>query len=314
LRYCEIHFDAELSGDMSRAALPPFLGTTLRGAFGFVLKKLVCQVAHGQCGRCLLRSVCPYSTIFEGMGPPERRIMRKYPRVPQPFVLVVPGPRETASEAEDDRLRWGVRLFGPAMTYWPYVVHAFETAGEEGVGRNRVRFRLERVTDAIAGEPLVTGAEETGAEPSALRIPEQADGEMPEGPCTLRWRFETPLRIRHGRRLNPAELDPFALVLAGRRRHDLMQHFYGEGDADGGRENPWLDAERFETVASDIRPWGFERYSRRQRRRMRLDGLLGEATIRGPWHEVGAWLMAADRLHLGKATSFGFGRVRWEYA
>ena len=312
MQYCEIHFEAELLEGATRDALPPFLGTTLRGAFGFVLKRLVCQVAHGQCSRCLLRSVCPYSTIFEGMGPPERRIMRKYPRVPQPFVLVVPGPAEGRDASDEHRLRWGVRLFGGAMTYWPYVVHTFETAGEEGVGRNGVRYRIERVTDAVAGEPLATSAGETGAEPVAATLPGDPGEEMPTDPCTLRWRFETPLRIRHGRRLNPSDLDPLALVLAGRRRYDAMEHFYGEGD--GVSEEAWLDAERFETVSSDIRPWGFDRYSRRQRRRMRLDGLLGEITIRGPWHEAGAWLMAADRLHLGKAASFGFGRVSWEYA
>ncbi len=44
--------------------LPPFLGTTLRGAFGNALKSIVCSVAHGECHRCLLDDRCLYPTRF----------------------------------------------------------------------------------------------------------------------------------------------------------------------------------------------------------------------------------------------------------
>ena len=84
----DLNFSAELIGE--RRALPPFLGPTLRGAFGSLLKQTVCQVTHGQCDRCLLKYVCPYTVIFEGMPPEDRSVMRKYPRVPQPFVLRTP--------------------------------------------------------------------------------------------------------------------------------------------------------------------------------------------------------------------------------
>jgi hypothetical protein len=40
--------------------------------------------------------------------------------------------------------------------------------------------------------------------------------------------------------------------------------------------------------------------------------MLGEIAITGPWGRAGSWLFAAEKIHLGKATSFGFGRVHWE--
>jgi hypothetical protein len=45
--------------------LPPFLGSTLRGAFGAALKKVFCFVPHGECGRCWFYEACPYQYIFE---------------------------------------------------------------------------------------------------------------------------------------------------------------------------------------------------------------------------------------------------------
>lgn len=45
--------------------LPPFAGSTLRGAFGSTFKRMVCVERHGECPRCLLRKQCAYPYIFE---------------------------------------------------------------------------------------------------------------------------------------------------------------------------------------------------------------------------------------------------------
>lgn len=312
----------------ARTDLPPFLGATLRGAFGHVLKSLVCQVAHGQCSRCFLRTACPYSTIFEGLGAPERPVMRRYERVPQPFVLLVPGPDEPARGEADggdaDELHWGIRLFGPARRYWPYTIHAFQTAGEQGLGARRLKVDLRQVRDANSGEVVWADSEApTVPEPQPLAM-EQEMAELPadpDEPCTLRWRFHTPVRLRHNGQLNPRDLDGLSLLLAARRRYRAMARCYEHEpgppesiavpDVDDVSE-PWLDADSFQTLECRLHRWGFDRWSGRQRRRMRLEGLTGELVVRGPWGRAGSALAAAPALHLGKATSFGFGRVGWE--
>ena len=38
--------------------LPPYKGSTLRGAFGIVFKETVCVVDHRDCDRCILRFKC----------------------------------------------------------------------------------------------------------------------------------------------------------------------------------------------------------------------------------------------------------------
>jgi hypothetical protein len=44
---------------------------------------------------------------------------------------------------------------------------------------------------------------------------------------------------------------------------------------------------------------------------LKLNVTQGDLVIEGPWGEMGAWLPALPIVHLGKATSFGFGRVEW---
>jgi hypothetical protein len=74
--YVELEFEAELQG--GRSSLPPFLGATLRGVLGYILKQTVCQIAHGDCQRCVLHTACPYPAIFEGLAPGRRGAASRY--------------------------------------------------------------------------------------------------------------------------------------------------------------------------------------------------------------------------------------------
>ena len=301
MHFVELQFEAELAD--SRSNLPPFLGATLRGALGRLLKQTVCQVAGGNCEPCLLQTICPYPAVFEGLAPSERDFMRKYPRVPQPFVLIVPSPDDVADESR--MLTWGIRLFGSAERYWPYVIHIFNVCGELGIGRRRCRYRLNRVTDGRQGAPLWSEGRSHKIEPVSRKI---AVTRLPER-CALRWRLETPLRIKRNGRWRSGRLEGLDLLLAGRRRFQIMNYFYGDGAPEDGQ---WCGREAFVTRDQSLQAWGFRRYSGRQKRRMNLHGLIGEAVIEGPWGRVGRWLHAVKSIHLGKATSFGFGRVDWE--
>lgn len=55
------------------ALLPPYKGSTFRGAFGGALKKVVCAVREKDCSRCLLAARCVYARVFENVAPPLRR-------------------------------------------------------------------------------------------------------------------------------------------------------------------------------------------------------------------------------------------------
>ena len=240
--------------------------------------------------------------------------MRKYPSVPQPWLPVCPSPGRWLGAP--DELRFGLRFFGGAARFAPYVVQAVLEMGRRGIGPRRVPFELLSVS---SDERLVW---ETGDEEVRVPTPLSAlSRPLPTGRI-VRFRFETPLDLGSERgaeaaaRRGPAErggrgiqLDPLSLVLAGRRRLFLLETFYGVAST---ARDPHLDGADFRVLDAHLDRWRIERFSGRQERRIPLGGVLGEVTIEGPWPHAGRWLQAIERISLGKHTSFGLGRVTWQ--
>ena len=141
LQILDLVFCAKPLGDT--ACLPSFLGPTLRGAFGFALKDVVCQMSHRRCEGCILRRRCAYPIVFEGVAPEDRTVMRKYPNVPQPFVFVI----DTDFRERPECLRWRVRLFGTACKFWAVVTQGFLRICESGIGKARVKLDIDQFLD-----------------------------------------------------------------------------------------------------------------------------------------------------------------------
>ncbi len=285
-----------------RTDLPPFLGATFRGAFGYLLKETACQVRHTQCADCYLKKVCPYVCIFEGFAPEHREILRKYDKIPQPFVLLI----SPQSEENESVLQWGIRLFGPAMKYWPYVIHTYQEIGKRGLGKKRLRYEIEKVWDS-QGTTVWSGENRLAAEP-AITTSQQLNHPGGENELTtLTWRFHTPVQIK-----TRGQVDGLSLILSGRRRFSIMNHFYGSPADDAEEKLEHLEEDQFTTEKSLLKPFRFSRFSGRQKRKVQMSGLVGEITITGPWNKSGEWLRHIPHIHLGKSTSFGFGHVTWE--
>jgi CRISPR-associated endoribonuclease Cas6 len=96
-----------------QAALPAFLGSTLRGAFGHALKQAVCIMAHRDCERCMVAEQCLYPYLFETPVPLDAmRLLRNQTQAPRPFILAPPllkgAPRAQAAA--------GAPAFAPAVS------------------------------------------------------------------------------------------------------------------------------------------------------------------------------------------------------
>lgn len=304
MKFLQLQFRARLDG--TRDNLPPFLGATLRGAFGYVLKETVCQVRNTPCPACYLKTACPYVSLFEGLAPDDREILRKYPNIPQPFVLVVPLQREAGGDPAC--LEWGIRLFGKAVHHWPHVLHTFHQIGQRGLGKKQIPYEIQEVRDELSDQVIWTHDEGSIAEPVVEITREGQMTASEQDVSTIKWRFESPVKLR-----KQGRVDALTIILAGQRRFKILDHFYGgQRHGESKIESDWVRAEEFVTEESRLRPFRFSRFSGRQQQRMQLSGLVGEITITGPWHKTGEWLNHISRIHLGKSTSFGFGNVTWE--
>lgn len=317
-----------------------YLGPTLRGVFGVVLKDVVCQMAHRDCARCELAGQCAFPAIFDGRAPQDRALLRRYPTIPQPFILDVAEPGSWRGSPRE--LLFGIRLMGEARELWPTIVDALLLAGRRGVGPHRVRFRIAGVQDGRSGA-LVWHNDAPGSR--TAQTWEIAAGESLRSE-RVRLIFETPLSLREdGRRA--LEPSPLSILLAAKRRVRILQGFYGQESsvsaphravaagsdttasdqgsaverdglctavADGGNleDMPHFAESAFRVTGGSIERWAIERYSGRQQRRVPLAGIVGHMDIEGPWPLVGGWFRMIEHTHLGKHTSFGLGRVRIE--
>ncbi|RMH12954.1 MAG: CRISPR system precrRNA processing endoribonuclease RAMP protein Cas6 [Gammaproteobacteria bacterium] len=275
----------------------------MRGALGYVLKDVACQVSHKQCDICFLKDICPYQIIFWGSPPANRSILRRYPSIPQPFVLDVPSP---GSWGDDPiRVKWALRLFGEAGRWSPYIVETFRRIAKRGIGPRRVPFSIDLIRDGNNGRVIWSDNN------SNLTVPVMDPIPPSDQPLNgvVRWHFHTPLHLRvRGR--SAQQIEGMDIILAGRRRWQILTHMFGATTRPEILER--LDHASFKVVNQQLRGWSIYRYSGRQKRKVRLSGLIGWVDIEGPWHRVGEWAQYVYRIHLGKNTSFGLGRVSWQ--
>ena len=118
--YMRLHFKAR-----GHLRLPPYKGSTIRGAFGVAFKRAVCIVQHGECERCLVRTQCVYPYIFDTPVDNAQGIFRGYQEAPHPY-LIEP-PLETKTDyAPGDDFAIGLTLIGRALNYMPYFIYTFQ--------------------------------------------------------------------------------------------------------------------------------------------------------------------------------------------
>jgi hypothetical protein len=137
------------------AALPAFLGSTLRGAFGHSLKQAVCVMPHRACERCLVRDRCLYPYLFETPPPVESALLSAQHQAPRPFILTPATtlPRSSADSgraprrllAAGETLSFDLTVMGRAIDYLPYIVFAVTEMADRGLGVGRSRFEMDDV-------------------------------------------------------------------------------------------------------------------------------------------------------------------------
>lgn len=76
-----------------------------------------------------------------------------------------------------------------------------------------------------------------------------------------------------------------------------------------GRETELLETDRYpQSVSQTVAHREVTRYSSTQESRIKLRGITGEMLLDDMPEECLEWLLAGELTHIGKNTSFGFGK------
>lgn len=296
---------------LEAARLPRFLGSTLRGAFGHIFRRCVCSARRPTCGGCILGDSCPYRYVFETPVPAGAPMMRLYPAAPHPFVIEPPWSHPLAMAAGED-LIFAITLIGRGCDYLPYFVLAFQELGQVGLGPARARFQVEEIIDLApdrAGAVLYRqGAEHLA--PPARFTPDLTPPVAGAAQCRLL--FLSPARLKYCGTL-AADIPFHVLVRNLLRRLSALALFHCGSPLTLDFRGLVQRAQAVTTVVSSLQWDEYERISGRQRARLALGGVVGEVIYAGPVADVLPLLRLGEWVHVGKATSFGFGRYELRY-
>jgi len=298
-----------LAAFTDEAVLPPFKGSTFRGFFGGALKKVVCALKHQECAACLLQRQCVYALVFESLTPKgEGR-----PSPPHPFVIEPPLTTQTHFHPGDS-FAFRLLLFGWANDYLPYFIYAFQEMGRLGLGKRlsgrRAGFTLDQVTDG--GQIIYDGVHQNLVQKTPPELVLEAPPAAAASPASLTVRLQTPLRLKFQNTLR-AELPFHLLIRAALRRLATLNQHYGGGEPPLDYRGLVARAQAVAIQTSRLQWFDWQRYSNRQDKAMLMGGMIGAITYQGNLAEFLPLLRYAEKVHLGKATTFGLGKIAIEF-
>ena len=313
--------------------LPPYKGSTFRGGFGYIFKKIVCVNKGQDCQDCLLREKCLYISIFETPPPEGTQIMRKYTSIPRPFVIEPPldSKREYS---QGEKLNFSLILIGKAIQYLPYFIFTFQELGKKGIGKGRRKYNLEKVDSlGLTQKSTIYKAEDNLLRDSYHLITsndlEKVHSHLSQGRLALKsstpfdfpssslsqnrltLKFITPTRIKYEGRLTK---DPEFHILMRNllRRISLLSYFHCDEEFKKEEIRLLIDkAKKIKIENQNLKWYDWERYSSRQDRRMKLGGFVGEITYkRENLKEFLPCILLGSFTHVGKGATFGLGKYK----
>ncbi|MDI6687317.1 MAG: CRISPR system precrRNA processing endoribonuclease RAMP protein Cas6 [Desulfobacterales bacterium] len=297
----------------NEALLPFYKGSTFRGVFGRALKKVVCALKRQECSQCLLKQRCVYALVFETSDALQLPAGSKVASPPHPYVIEPPLTTETHFE-QGSSFDFNLLLFGKTNDNLPYFIYAFDQMGKIGIGKKnngkRGKFILKKV---ISDNHIIYSNTDQKINkidfPASLSLTKTSD--YPKGSFCLRLILETPLRIKFENKLK-ADLPFHVLVRAVLRRISSLFNTYGSGEPSLDYRELVKQAETVNIVNDSLEWFDWRRYSFRQDKAMLMGGIVGSIVYEG---EIGAFMpfiQFCEKVHLGKQTSFGLGKIKAE--
>jgi hypothetical protein len=302
------------------ATLPPFLGSTLRGALGHLLRAALCEGSG--CGHeCHRPDTCRYYSLFEQSRNGAKPFLLLAPSPPGLEEIAMGGPVNLPYRTGPPRdgetiptlrceagwkfdpggtLRFGLRLVGVASNALAAILEAVERCGLAVGG---AQFRLLAARDSsgqllydrrLPAVPVQTPSAR------ALTIQNEVAGRV-----RIVFLSPTVFKLDRSPTFSPKD---FATR--------FFEHSIGRAGqlyrTCSGVRPPWVEAPaaRAEMVGYRLYHYDLPRHSFRQDKWLDFDGVVGYIDLAGELGAAMPWARAAEVFHFGQKAAFGLGKVR----
>jgi len=253
---------------------PFFIGSQIRGAFGYALKKVTCINPAFKCEGCFAKESCLYYDFFE-----RRNVFHKY---------------RLDFELGKRFYEFSLYLFEDAIKQVPYVISALHMMlTKNGLGYERKtmqEFELYLNDENIIKNGTISLPKEYARQIEIKKI---------FSDVTLT--FVTPMRMKKNNRLIHSE---------NIELKDIVNSIYQRQMQLLGREYRRFPYEiQGEIVKKDLHFKELTRRSNRQKTTMQLGGIVGNMQLKGINKEVSDILQVGEIIGVGKSCVFGLGKI-----
>ncbi len=128
-------------------------GTALRGAFGHLLKKIVCIDKNADCLTCPVTETCVFQIVFYPVRSKNSPGPKRQRTPPRGFVIKPPL-NNRAEYPPGEPFVFDFLLVGRLASYLPYIIVPFKELGRIGLGAGRGKFVLDEIASV---KPVVGG-------------------------------------------------------------------------------------------------------------------------------------------------------------
>lgn len=297
IRYTKLYFTLTMAED---TILPKYKGSALRGGIGEMLLRANC-VRNRDCENCDFREECLVQRTMYSHFDKKPAFVTTGESIG--YVLVCENYDEEFSQG--DELQFTLTLFGKTIVYFNQYLQAIAALGMSGLGKYRSKFYLtsiknERREDILEESSVIMERYRTSFVDEYVKRRLAARKE----PVT-KLRFYTPFTTKYqGEFLQ--EFDMNAVLASIRRRIYMLDCFEGiDKDEFAKMILPEITMLKQKAYLESV-----PRYSSRQDSHMVLKGIKGSCLLEPVPEEALEFLYAGELLHIGKNTSFGFGKYR----
>lgn len=297
VRYMKLYFTLEFSGN---AILPRDKVSALRGGMGEMLLRANC-IRDRNCSQCDFSQECIVQRTMYSQFDYKPNYITTGDSIG--YVLECEDDRERFIRG--DKLDFQLILFGKTIVYFNQYLQALHALGMQGLGKNHAHFKIVSVLNSDRQQILYANSVymENYRVKTLMDYVEERRKRLPQGMDSLVLSFQTPATIKfHNDFLK--EFQAEAVIMAVRRRIYMLDCFEGiasDVNVADFEELPILNGQ--EAVGAEV-----NRYSNRQGSRMTLRGIKGWMRLSHVNEENLLLLLAGELIHVGKNTSFGFGR------
>ena len=251
-----------------------FIGSMIRGAMGYALKKVTCINPSYNCQGCFGAKECLYYSFYE-----QKNNFHNY---------------RFDIELGSGKFDFGLYLFNDACDGLPYILSALQmTLSQNGLTKNDYKFHDLTIT--LNGESIFDGKEFKNLDilPKSFKL----DSYCPN----IKIKLLTPLRIKKHNRFLRDDIEIEDIL---RSINQKAQEF------ETGEKAFKLDyTPTYGTVVKALTYKALLRKSNRQKKQMNMDGIIGEIAVLEIDKRSYELLKLGEIIGVGKQTVMGLGRI-----